>query len=329
MPITEDEMNSKKITVLVPCYNVSKYVRQCLDSIVNQTYKNLEVICINDGSTDNTLDILQDFALKDSRIKIIDKPNSGYGASMNRGLEAATGDYIGIVESDDFIELNMFERLVREAVENDLDISRGCYFEYKTADESNRLIKNKFVTKNRVITPLVDQSPFFQAPAIWAAIYRHSFLINNGIKFLETPGASFQDTSFAFKVYCCAKSFKMIDDGLLHYRIDNADSSVNNPAKVFCVCDEYAEMWRFAKADERRMLAVKHLIPVLQADTYAWNYNRLSKPLRDQFVKKWAQELRDEIRLGYLEWKRFRFKRRILLLQIAMFPSLTSLRDHV
>lgn len=322
-------MNTKKISILIPCYNVSRFVRQCLDSVVNQTYRNLEIICINDGSTDDTLEILREYAAEDQRITIIDKPNSGYGDSMNRGLEAATGDYVGIVESDDFIEAVMFETLMKEAVDHDLDIARACYFEYKTADDSNTLIENNYVTKNKVIKPLEDQSPFYQPPAIWAAIYRRSTLQKNDIKFLNTPGASFQDTSFAFKTYCCAESFKMIDAGLLHYRIDNANSSVNNPAKVFCVCDEYEEMWRFAKSHEHILRSVKHLIPILQLGTYAWNYNRLSTSLRAGFVQRWSKELREEIQFGYLNWKRFSVKKRILLWQIAYLPSLTKFRDHV
>ena len=93
-----------KLSILVPCYNVEKYVAQCLSSIVNQTLQNIEIICINDGSTDKTLEILQSFQTTDSRIKIINKKNSGYGDSMNLGLDMAKGKYIGIVESDDYIE---------------------------------------------------------------------------------------------------------------------------------------------------------------------------------------------------------------------------------
>lgn len=97
------DTTSPLLTVLVPCYNVEKYVTQCLESILGQTYSNIEVICIDDGSTDSTPKILQDFSKRDPRIKIITKPNSGYGHSMNIGLDHASGDFIGIVESDDFI----------------------------------------------------------------------------------------------------------------------------------------------------------------------------------------------------------------------------------
>lgn len=123
-------MDSKVcVSVLVPIYNVEKYLSQCLDSLCAQTLKNIEFICINDGSTDNSGNILEKYAKNDSRFKIITKPNSGYGDSMNVGLEAATGEYIGIVESDDFAEPNMFEKLYKAAKNNNLDIVKSnCFF---------------------------------------------------------------------------------------------------------------------------------------------------------------------------------------------------------
>lgn len=100
-----------EISVIVPVYNSEKFLKECLDSILSQTYGDLEVICVNDGSTDNSLDILNQYKNSDSRVKVIDKENSGYGASLNMGIDAAQGNYIGIVESDDFIKENMYEEL--------------------------------------------------------------------------------------------------------------------------------------------------------------------------------------------------------------------------
>ena len=170
----------KKLSILIPCYNVEKYIKQCLDSVVSQLYSNTEIICINDGSQDGTLKILNEYASNDSRIIVIDKNNSGYGDSM-----------MGI------------------AIRDDLDIARCCYYQYITKSNSNTLVNNDFVLKNVVINPSKDSSPFYQAPSIWAAIYRKKFLDKNNIKFLPTPGASYQDTSFAFKCYACAKRFAL------------------------------------------------------------------------------------------------------------------------
>jgi glycosyltransferase involved in cell wall biosynthesis len=111
-----------KISVVVPVYNVEKYLKECIDSIINQTLEDIEIICVNDGSTDSSLEILNDYAKKDSRIIVINKSNSGYGHTMNMGLNAATGEYVGIIESDDFADKNMFEDLYKLAKEYDADI---------------------------------------------------------------------------------------------------------------------------------------------------------------------------------------------------------------
>ena len=116
------------ISVIVPVYNVEKYLRECLESLICQTLEDIEIICINDGSTDSSLAILEEFAAKDARIKIINKENSGYGASMNAGLNAAAGEYIGIIESDDFADKKMFEDLYNLALKNDADIVKSDFY---------------------------------------------------------------------------------------------------------------------------------------------------------------------------------------------------------
>ena len=119
-----------KVSVVLPIYNVEQYLRECLDTVVNQTLKDIEIICVNDGSTDNSLKIIKEFAEKDSRIKIIDKDNSGYGHSMNVGIDAATGEYLGIVEPDDFVSLNMFEELAAVADRVKADIVKADFYRF-------------------------------------------------------------------------------------------------------------------------------------------------------------------------------------------------------
>lgn len=280
-----------KVSVLVPCYNVEKYLRQCMDSIISQTLKDIEIICINDGSTDSTLAILQDYAQKDSRVKIIDKPNSGYGASMNLGLKAASGEYIGIVESDDWVEPEMFTDLYALAVQNGVDVIKGNYYRYwSKPDEKNELVTSMPEKDlNKVICPIVARDIFLSAPAIWSAIYRRKFIEKNGIGFLETPGASYQDTSFNFKVWATAKKVYLTDKAYLHYRQDNENSSIHSPKKIYCVCDEYGEIEKFSK--ERNLFEkLKYLICRLKFSTYFWNFERLCFPLNWQFLKSFSQE---------------------------------------
>ena len=126
-------MYDKKISVIVPIYNVEKYLNRCLDSIINQTYKNLEIILVDDGSPDNCGKICDEYAKKDNRIKVIHKENGGLSSARNAGLDIATGDYIGFVDSDDWIELDMYEYLLNICVKYNSDISR-CGFVYNDED---------------------------------------------------------------------------------------------------------------------------------------------------------------------------------------------------
>lgn len=189
------------VSILVPCYNVERYLRECMDSIVAQTLKNIEILCLNDGSTDDTLNILKEYAAADSRIEIIDKPNSGYGATMNIGLSKARGKYVGIVESDDWIEKDMFESLYNAAEKNNLDFVRCLYTIHDEVDNEVKVYHfPELYDCDIPFYPKEQRKIFYMAPAIWAALYNRDFLNKNEIRFLETPGASYQDTSFAFKV---------------------------------------------------------------------------------------------------------------------------------
>lgn len=317
------------ISILVPCYNVERFVEQCISSICKQTYPHIEILCINDGSTDSTLMILQRCAESDDRIRIITKPNSGYGHSMNIGLREAKGTYIGIVESDDFIEPFMFEKLITKAIKYDLDVSRGSYFEHSTKSGTDTVIDTSYVPHDKVIRPIDYQAPFLLPPAIWSAIYKREFLNNNNIKFLETPGASYQDTSFAFKVHYCAERFLLINDPLVHYRIDNPNSSVNNPEKIFCVCDEFNEIWRFARLNAVRFEKIKTLIPRLELSTYRWNFNRLSHSLRKIFLKRFRHDITCLKNEGLLDLSSFRKHDLKLLFLLFYIPSLLLLKSRI
>jgi len=231
-----------KVSVLVPVYNVKQYLRQCLDSLVAQTLDDIEFVCIDDGSTDGSEKILDEYAERDARFRIIHKVNSGYGASMNVGLRAARGEYIGIVESDDFADAEMFATLYDMAKAQDADVVRSNFWEVTDADLTfhEELAGHPY---EEVFCPM-EQDPklLLTLPTIWSAIYRKSFLFQNDIWFHETPGASFQDLSFSFMVISSAQRYFLVREAYLHYRIDNAGSSVHSKGKVFCVSDEYDYM---------------------------------------------------------------------------------------
>ena len=130
--------DTPKVSLLVPICNVECYLRECLDSAVAQTLKDIEIICINDGSTDSSPDIIREYMERDSRVKMIDKANSGYGDSMNRGLEMARGEYVGILESDDFMFEDSLQKLVAKADAEHADVVKGDFYLYWSTPSERR-----------------------------------------------------------------------------------------------------------------------------------------------------------------------------------------------
>lgn len=283
----------KKISILVPCCNVEKYIRECLESIKAQTYPHLEVICIDDGSTDSTGAIIDEYVAADSRFQVIHKPNTGYGDSMNQGLETCTGDYIGIVESDDWIEPDMYERLLDQCQQNDLDLIHCLWQSGPTGTEETD--PQSWIKQNAVYAPLDIQEIFYMQPSIWAALYRRDLLEDGRkVRFLPTPGASYQDASFAFKAYTKSKRFMLLGEALHHYRINPA-SSVSSSGKVYCILDEWKEMKRWINESPalKEKVTQTHLFPIILHGGLIWNYQRLATVAKLKFLRAASHFLRE------------------------------------
>ena len=291
-----------KISILVPVYNVEKYLAECMNSIIGQTLKDLEIICIDDGSADASPKILDEFAAKDCRIKVIHKENSGYGKSMNLGLKTAMGKYIGIVESDDFIDADMFETLYLIAEEHKTDIVRSDHNIYINGkDEYYNAIGSYFY--NKVISAYSVPTVFEKNPAIWSNLYNRRFLLDNNIRFTETPGASFQDIAFHLKNFMCAERVFFVPKAFYHYRRDNENASVKSTGKLFCVCGEYDEAERFM--NEHPGFAERYglLMPFLRSCHYTWNCYGRNLDLKDclSFLNRMYDEYRALDKDGRLE----------------------------
>lgn len=307
--MAKDSAKEPEVSVLVPIYNVERYLRTCLESLRMQTFKDFEVICINDGSTDGSRAIIQEFLDVDPRFRVIDKDNSGYGASMNRGLREARGRYVAILESDDFFELDALARLHEASVAAKADVVKANFWLYWSCPEERRELFRAVDAREAagIFAPLDDVALFFRKPSIWSALYGRSFLERNGIWFLETPGASYQDAGFNFKVWACARRVACLETPVLCYRQDNEASSVNSPSKVFCVCDEYESMDKFLdgldlSAGDLRKL--RGILTRMKLDSYLWNYDRLSDELRPQFVDRVSEEFSRDLSRGF-DWTFF------------------------
>ena len=322
-------MSEPLISVLVPVYNVERYLRECLDSLKNQTLQDLEFICINDGSTDSSRDIIEEYIQDDPRFKVIDKPNSGYGASMNMGLAQCVGKYVGILESDDFMNVDGFEKMFLAAERHDAEVVKSDFYLYWSVptpvDRRFWLVDGCIAG---VINPQIEREIFYRKPSIWSAIYKRSFLEENDIRFLETPGASYQDASFNFKVWASCGKAVLMNDAFLHYRQDNEASSVNSPGKVFCVCDEYDEMHSYLDAHWQSRAYLRGVLARMRFDTYEWNYDRLSAELREAFFPKMREDLLADEKMGYFDARDFEASkltsRRVLLERPELYPILHS-----
>jgi len=296
-----------KLSIIVPIYNVEKFLHKCLKSIQDQTFKDFEVLCIDDGSTDNSREITESFITTDSRFRLYSKANSGYGNTMNLGLSKCSGEYVGIIESDDFIESSMFEVLYNAAKESDLEVVK-CDFSYYWSNPEKVVPSNSLKQKN----------VFDIIPSIWSSIYKRSFLEENNIKFLETPGASFQDTGFNFKVWNCAKKYKLIPQNLVFYRQDNVNSSIKSSAKIFHICEEFEEIERFLKRRNSNFIR-------RQALCYLWNYRRLGKTGRKEFSKVLTETSKSIFKDGNYFGYGFTLKQLFIFWTAAFIPPIFKL----
>ena len=205
-----------KLSIIVPVYNVEKYLPKCLESLIKQTLKDIEIICVNDGSMDNSLAILKEFASKDSRIKIIDNQHQGVAKTRNTGIEQSTGEYIGFVDSDDYIDLDFFEKLYNSATKSNSDIAIASILKHKNFFN----IYNAKYTKEETAITIQDKIKlcedkkhfFFYA---WNKIYHSGFIKENNIKFSE--GQIYEDVMFAIKALYYSNKIISVYGTKYHY----------------------------------------------------------------------------------------------------------------
>ena len=205
------------ISVIIPVYNVEKYLSECLDSVVNQTYKNLQIILVDDGSTDFSGKICDVYAEKDNRITVVHQKNAGAGAAKNTGLELIDGDYFSIIDSDDYIELDMYEKMVNSLEKYNADIVQCLFRNVFVNDSFDRKYKIKgnypkvLTSKSFLKEYLYD----WKYAIFWNKLFKKSLLQN--IKF--PVGRKIDDEFFTYKLVCNAKKVVNIDNILYNYRM--------------------------------------------------------------------------------------------------------------
>lgn len=222
-------MKRVKVSICVPVYNMEKYLKECIETLINQTLKEIEIIFVNDGSTDKSEKILEEYKNKYSNIKVITQKNKGLGDARNTGLENAIGEYVGFVDADDFVEYNMYERMYDEAKKQEADIVM-CDYKFYT---------NEDIKKKKWYKPYngkIDGEFLNRNTQPWNKIVSNKLIKNSGFKFFKRNG----DGVFIY-LMLCANKIVSIDDKLYNYRVGHSSMSSNYNMEHFEISIESYE----------------------------------------------------------------------------------------
>lgn len=219
-----------KVSIIIPVYNTSQYLPECLDSLINQTLKDIEIICIDDGSNDSSPEILNKYAKKDDRIKVIQQKNQGQSVARNRGLLEAKGEYVGFLDSDDYADVTMFEKLYNDAKSKNSDISMCsiCVLNEKTGVSTTSdpymnldLFDESF--EDKAFTHKQTHDFIFRICVTpWNKIYKKSFLSENNISFPQN--LNYEDNVFFYETFIEAKRVSLVKEALVIYRRESETS---------------------------------------------------------------------------------------------------------
>jgi len=207
-----------KVSIIIPVYNMEKYLRKCLESVCNQTLRDIEIICVNDCSSDNSLSILQEYVSRDNRVKIINfERNRGVSAARNAGIDTALGEYIGFVDSDDFIDLGFYEKLY-DATHDGADIVKGNIRSWHESGERSDFWIACSLSRNDNVR--INKAYFFYF--FWSAIFKRKLIVENRINFPENF-IDFEDPCFVVKTVIMSNRVNVIDD-VYYYYVYNCNS---------------------------------------------------------------------------------------------------------
>jgi len=288
---------SIKVSIIIPIYNNSKYLQDCLESVCNQTLNEIEIICINDGSTDSSMDIINEFAENDSRILVLDRPNRGVGISRNEAMSYANGEYIGFVDSDDWVELNMFEELYTHSKQLDSDLTI-CEFKIVDFDKGNP-------TKPHWAALPIDDS-FQNMCFTWKDIKDDFFKLHVGpinklhrrdfVKRINAQFGSYralEDYQFALTCILDARKMAILKKDLYFYRLNvpgslSSNHNSRNPFNYFEVIKFYRDKFI---TDSNFKDAEMQIISTI-VNNCLLNLRNMPVSLKEEYYYKIQQELK-------------------------------------
>ncbi|MBP2657251.1 MAG: hypothetical protein H6Q69_283 [Firmicutes bacterium] len=301
-----------KVSVILPSLNVADYIEECIRSAMNQTLKNLEIISVDAGSEDGTVEILKKCEQEDSRIKLLTSGLKSYGKQVNMGIEAAKGEYIAILETDDFVDLHMYEDLYNVAKKNNADFVLADFDRFFENEKGirERITINTWKDNPEIYGKILKAKELSELyhinPNLWRGIYKKKFIVNNNIRLNETFGAAYQDICYMHRVIMHAKRALFVPESYYRYRIDREGSSVNSVKGLQYSYQEYKlllEKSEVVKGYESRifcLMAISFIREIIQINP------RMTKNWKEDNIVYYIwfkAQLLDSIKKGFVNEK--------------------------
>ncbi len=282
------------ISILIPSKNSLAYYSECIISALNQTISDIEVLCIDAMSDDGTRQLIEETVKIDGRVRLINAKKASYGYQINRGIKEATGAYIMILESDDYLELDALDYYLGLLEKHNLDFVRSDHDLFK-GEGANRTFTRRILTTfkgyyNKVMNPSQTVECMYLTNLMQSGMFRRAFLLEKNIMLHETPGASYQDAGFWWQTYTQAERAMFTKEIKYHLRRDNPNSSVLSKDKVFAICDEYDFIHDYLIRNK-----LNQFLPMCakrRFDNYQWNAKRIGDWHRPAFFERFAKDFR-------------------------------------
>lgn len=318
-------MGKIKVSVVMPSLNVADYIEECIESVLGQTLEEIELICVDAGSTDGTLEILRAYEKQYDNIRVIHSEKKSYGYQVNIGFKEARGKYVGIVETDDYIAPQMYERLFATAESYNLDFVKADFCKFN-GNKINRKFYPYHIVQdgyfyNRVLWVGDELDAFNGSIFPWAGIYRTTFLRENNIKLNETPGASYQDNGLAFQVYAYGKRGFFLNESFYYLRREEQNASYYATDKVKEVFNEFNFIEDFLVASGYYQIFSPRYWK-LKYQTFCWRANMVGDAHKLEFMTMFADEFRTAIQSGKADLRFFDKNERDYLFKIVASPEL-------
>ena len=289
-------MQNPIISVIVPVYNVRDYLSKCLDSILSQTFSNFELICVNDGSTDDSRKILEEYKKRDSRIIIIDKKNGGLSSARNAGMKVAKGEFFSFIDSDDWVDKTMLEKLYKSIEDTNSDISICAVHRFdetkQQTDDSTPYYTLEFFDKtfdNRAFS-YKDTKPFIMDVCVmaWNKLYRRTLIEKCNAVFPE--GFIFEDGPFFFSIFFKTQRISIVRDFLYYYRINRKNSIIQKAGKKFLDVIDVTEMMFNEIKDLEDFDEFRYTFFRKKAEDFIYRFEHLNRKYKKDFAKKLREE---------------------------------------